>query len=156
MRTWAVAQHCVCRCPFRVWTSVCSVLIGDFGTAFKAFYHNDIEYFERQIYISFSGVTFGQNATTAAPVEAKGLNRGNVKFCSYPYPYPYMSISISISIWVRSRNCGCLVTWFCYQLIAKPGSKAAAVSWPYPYPYPYLNNIYRIFDLFSTSVLARF
>ena len=36
-------------------------------------------------------------------------------------------------IWVRSRNCGCLVTWFCYQLIAKPGIKTAAVSWPDPY-----------------------
>ena len=34
---------------------------------------------------------------------------------------------------VRSRNCGCLVTWFCYQLIAKPGNKTAAVSWPDPY-----------------------
>ena len=37
------------------------------------------------------------------------------------------------TIWVRSRNCGCLVTWFCYQLIAKPGNKTAAVSWPDPY-----------------------
>ena len=36
-------------------------------------------------------------------------------------------------IWVRSRNCGCLVTWFCYQLIAKPGNKTAEVSWPDPY-----------------------
>ena len=36
-------------------------------------------------------------------------------------------------IWVRSRNCGCLVTWFCYQLIAKPGNKTAAVSWPDSY-----------------------
>ena len=36
-------------------------------------------------------------------------------------------------IWVRSRNCGCLVTWFCYQLIAKPGNKTAAVPWPDPY-----------------------
>ena len=36
-------------------------------------------------------------------------------------------------IWVMSRNCGCLVTWFCYQLIAKPGNKTAAVSWPEPY-----------------------
>ena len=36
-------------------------------------------------------------------------------------------------IWVRSRNCGCLVTWFCYQLIAKPGNKTAAVLWPDPY-----------------------
>ena len=37
------------------------------------------------------------------------------------------------NIWVRSQNCGCLVTWFCYQLIAKPGNKTAAVSWPDPY-----------------------
>ena len=36
-------------------------------------------------------------------------------------------------IWVRSWNCGCLVTWFCYQLIAKPGNKTATVSWPDPY-----------------------
>ena len=36
-------------------------------------------------------------------------------------------------IWVRSRNCGCLVTWFCYYLIAKPGNKTAALSWPDPY-----------------------
>ena len=36
-------------------------------------------------------------------------------------------------LWVRSRNCGCLVTWFCYQLIAKQGNKAATVSWPDPY-----------------------
>ena len=36
-------------------------------------------------------------------------------------------------IWVRSRNCGCLVTWFCYQLIAKPGNKTATVPWPDPF-----------------------
>ena len=29
------------------------------------------------------------------------------------------------------RNFGCLGTWFCYQLIAKPGNKTA----PPPYPY---------------------
>ena len=40
---------------------------------------------------------------------------------------------ITQGIWVRSRNCGCLVTWFCYQLIAKPGNKTATVSWPDPY-----------------------
>ena len=34
--------------------------------------------------------------------------------------------------WVRTRNCGCLVTWFCYHLIAKPGNKTDAVSWPDP------------------------
>ena len=32
-----------------------------------------------------------------------------------------------------SRNFGCLVTWFCYQLIAKPGNKTATVLWPDPY-----------------------
>ena len=34
--------------------------------------------------------------------------------------------------WARSRNCGCLVTWFCYQMIAKPGNKTATVPWPDP------------------------
>ena len=36
-------------------------------------------------------------------------------------------------IWVRSGNCGCLVTWFCYRSIAKPGNKTVAVPWPHPY-----------------------
>ena len=35
--------------------------------------------------------------------------------------------------WIRSRNCGCLVTWFCYQLIAKPSNKTATVPWPDPH-----------------------
>ena len=39
----------------------------------------------------------------------------------------------AISIWVRSPSCGCLVTWFCYQLIAKPGNKTATTSWPDAY-----------------------
>ena len=39
---------------------------------------------------------------------------------------------IKYIIWVRSWNCGCLVTWFCYQLIAKPSNKTATVSWPDP------------------------
>ena len=38
--------------------------------------------------------------------------------------------------WVRSRNCGCLVTWFRYQLIAKPGKKTATVTWPDPHISP--------------------
>ena len=38
-----------------------------------------------------------------------------------------------ISVLVRSRKCGCLVTWFCDQLIAKPGNKTAKHSWPDPY-----------------------
>ena len=43
------------------------------------------------------------------------------------------SQAAAINIWVRSRNCGCLVTWFCYHLIAKPGNKTATVPWPDPY-----------------------
>ena len=38
-----------------------------------------------------------------------------------------------VCIWVRSRRSGCLVNWFCYHLIAKPGNKTAAPSWPDPY-----------------------
>ena len=41
-------------------------------------------------------------------------------------------IWIPFGIRVRSRNCGCLVNWFCYQLIAKPGNKTALVPWPHP------------------------
>ena len=32
-----------------------------------------------------------------------------------------------------SQRCGCLVACFCYHLIAKPGNKTAAPSWPDPY-----------------------
>ena len=44
-----------------------------------------------------------------------------------------MMTQFANTIWVRSRMCGCLVTWFCYHLIAKPGNKTAAVPWPDPY-----------------------
>ena len=35
-----------------------------------------------------------------------------------------------VNIWFRSWRCGCLVTWFCYQLRAKPGNKTTASLWP--------------------------
>ena len=39
-----------------------------------------------------------------------------------------------IRIRVKSRNWGCLVTWFCYQLIVNPGKKKkASISWPDPF-----------------------
>ena len=41
-----------------------------------------------------------------------------------------MEKSPTMIIWVGSRNCRCLVTWFCYQMIAKPGNKTGTVSWP--------------------------
>ena len=43
--------------------------------------------------------------------------------------------------WVRSRNCGCLVAWFCYQMIAKPDNETSAVSWPDPYTCIYIYKV---------------
>ena len=52
-------------------------------------------------------------------------------------------LTMTVGIWVRSRNFGCLVTctWFCYQLIAKPGNKTATVLWPNPYTVECLYNV---------------
>ena len=41
--------------------------------------------------------------------------------------------AVNWCVWVRSRRCGCLVTLFCYQMIAKPGNKTAAPLWSDPY-----------------------
>ena len=41
-------------------------------------------------------------------------------------------IYIYICIWVGSWKCVCLVTWFCYQRIAKPGHKTTGPPWPNP------------------------
>ena len=39
-----------------------------------------------------------------------------------------------ISIWVRSWRCSSPnASWFCCQLIAKPGNKTVPQPWPYPY-----------------------
>ena len=52
----------------------------------------------------------------------------------YMHQYDWVCLEMKMmNIWVRSRNCGCRVTWFCYQLIAKPSNKTAAVSWLDPY-----------------------
>ena len=56
--------------------------------------------------------------------------------------------------WVRSRNYGCLVTWFCYQLIAKPGNKTAAVSWPEPNAFTWIK-IYKFWLKFHWSLFPR-
>ena len=38
-------------------------------------------------------------------------------------------------IWHRSWRCDCLLTWFCYQLIAKSCKKTATPSWPDPFAF---------------------
>ena len=48
------------------------------------------------------------------------------------YTYTYLYIYIYIYIWVSSWRCGCLVTWFRYQLIAKPGNKTGTPPWLEP------------------------
>ena len=51
--------------------------------------------------------------------------------------FGHWKISYCNIIWVRSRNCDCLVTWFCYQLVAKPGNNTATVRWPDLYTFFY-------------------
>ena len=51
-------------------------------------------------------------------------------------------IASILKIWFGSGHgtAAVLLTWFCYQLIAKPGNKTAAVPWPDPFS----NWLYRI------------
>ena len=54
--------------------------------------------------------------------------------------------------WIRSWSWGYLVTWFCYQLIAKPGNNIATPPWPEPYIYTYICVcVYLLADLPLTS-----
>ena len=60
-----------------------------------------------------------------------GIKASAITMMTWVYLRMYWNHNIPTdNIWVRSRNCGCLVTWFCYQLIAKPGNKTATVSRP--------------------------
>ena len=78
----------------------------------------------------------GWNASTGQPWPWKSLYvwtlMVTVDICTWSWHF--LDTVGSKSIWVRSWNCSCLVTWFCYQLIAKPGNKTATVPWPDPYP----------------------
>ena len=58
--------------------------------------------------------------------------------------YPCCMFDPIFIIWVRSRRCGCLVTWFCYRLIAKPGNRTTAPSWSNLYNFVFR---FQIFDL---------
>ena len=72
------------------------------------------------------------------PVIKSNMTQVYYFFISYSMKCTHAVTGMKNTIWVRSRNWGCLVTWFCYQLIAKPGNKTAAVSWPDPYDYYFL------------------
>ena len=47
----------------------------------------------------------------------------------FPYGNRTVDIMTLMLVTVRSQMCTCLVTWFCYQMIAKPGNKTGAPTW---------------------------
>ena len=53
-------------------------------------------------------------------------------------------------IWDRSRNYDCLVTWFCYKLIAIPDNKRVTVSWPDPYAVTRKRRLLHVSSIFDT------
>ena len=64
-------------------------------------------------------------------------------------------------MWVRSSMCACLVTWSCYQMIAKPGNKTF-LTWPmYIHPSVWPNHTIRhritwstLFQLMTCCLVA--
>ena len=52
-------------------------------------------------------------------------------------------------------RCGCLVTWFCYQPIAKPGNNTAAPPWPEPFDV-FLCKFYASIRLSGSSLFSSF
>ena len=77
---------------------------------------------------------------TSAPSHTDMQEQGQL-LCS---GYVGISSLFQKCTWVRSWNCSCLVTWFCYQMIAKPGNKTATPSWPDPYMENSINNVVAI------------
>ena len=89
------------------------------------------------IYFRVASMSLGQwdDCHGASEISLKdvckiGQNQTTVKHNKAQTGYIFQVPFKVQSIWVRSRRCGCLATWFCYQLIAKPSNKTAAPSWP--------------------------
>ena len=66
-------------------------------------------------------------------VKEKFFPSWNESFKELEFQGSEYQVQVLYCIWVRSQRCGCPVTKFCYQMIAKPGNKTAALSWPDPY-----------------------
>ena len=58
------------------------------------------------------------------------LNSTSFQLVAWPQTY---NKDFHWHMWVMSRRRSCLVTWFCYQMIAKRVNKTATPSWPDPY-----------------------
>ena len=98
------------RCQAIIWTNAGILLIGPLGTNFSEILIKIHIFSLKKIHLKMS----------SAKWRLFGLGLNELKWTSFKCS------------WVRSRNCGCLVTWFCYQLIVKPGNKTATVPWPDP------------------------
>ena len=60
------------------------------------------------------------------------VERWSIVYIECRPSYYFQPLTLQKCKWVGSRRCGCLVTWFCYQLIAKPGNKTATSPRPDP------------------------
>ena len=139
------------------WLSVSSLAPGRFGTQFyivlSAWWRHQIETFYALLAICAGNSPVPGEFPTQRPV-TRGFDvffdlRLNKPLSKQWWCWWFETLSRPLwrhcnehVIWVRSRTSGCLVTWFCYQLIAKPGNKTAAVSWPDPYVHDHLIQIY--------------
>ena len=124
-----------------IWTNAGIMLIGPLGINFSEILIEIHVFSSMKMPLKLSSVKFWPYRLSLNVV--RSVVWGPHVHTSTCFPMPMLSIKeegsvlrlMYIYIWVRSRNCGCLVTWFCYQLIAKPGNKTAAVPWPDPYIY---------------------
>ena len=94
---------------------------------------------------NFKCIFLNENISISIKISLMFVPRGPVD--NIPALSETMIVSLLTHIWVRSQRCGCLVTWFCYQLIAKPGNKIAAPSRPDPYTSLGLNELKLRLDL---------
>ena len=97
---------------------------GDKTILRQSYLHNGISYTGKTAYLYWFRALILFSALTTTVVIPQ------CQYIMYTLWYIYDNV---YNIWARSRRCGCLVTWFCYHLIAKPGNKTAASSCPEPY-----------------------
>ena len=78
------------------------------------------------------------NSSALAMELLQSCNKPLISYCRPRYDCnttstDVLSMDTFVCIWVISWRSGCHVTWFCYQLIAQPGTKATPHPWPDPY-----------------------
>ena len=130
-----------------IWTNAEILLIGPLGTNFSENLVGILTFSVKKIRLKVSSAKWrpfclGLNVLSDYHNQIESLNTVIIHSSVQQHPSHYNFIfhwfvffdDAKNSRWVRSRRCGCLVTWFCYHLIAKSGNKTAAPSWPDPDP----------------------